>query len=82
VEECDTPKQSNNYDCGVFAIGFAEALTSNKYTCITLNDTGTGTDYNSSQLQQYFEDNGEHETFASNLRATNLKYISEHLDDE
>ena len=80
MEECDTPKQSNNYDCGVFAIGFAEALTSNKYTCITLNDTGT--DYSSSQLQQHFEDNGGHETFASGLRATNLKYIREHLHDE
>ena len=68
VVECQAPQQSNGYDCGVFTLGFAEALlrlsrdnfVSNKSI---LNEKAIDTAFSS-----YFIDMGGHIHFASNLR--------------
>ena len=61
VVECKTPQQRNGYDCGVLALGFAEALSS-------CDDHGSTKEQYESMLQSNFETNGGHETFALGLR--------------
>lgn len=60
VVECKTPQQTNGYDCGVLALGFAEALSA----C----DHGFAKEHYESMLQSHFETNGGHENFALGLR--------------
>jgi Ulp1 family protease len=76
VIECQTPQQRNGYDCGILALGFAEALTT------TINaDSREEEDndddiingekeekYYESLLQRYFDKHGGHEDFALRLR--------------
>ena len=78
VEECETPQQKNTYDCGLFALGFAEALTSPKYNyCIVLDETGTK--YDGSQLQKYIDESGGFR-FASKLRSRIAHYIHQMME--
>ena len=61
VVECKTPQQRNGYDCGVLALGFAEALS-------VCDDHGFAKEHYESMLQSHFETNGGHENFALGLR--------------
>ena len=59
VLECRTPQQRTGYDCGVFALGFADALfASDDFV----------KEHNEAVLQSHFEENGGHEQFVSGLR--------------
>ena len=73
VEECKTPQQKNTFDCGLFALGFAEALTSPKYNYCIIQDE-TGTKYDGSQLQKCFDASGGFQ-FALKLRSRIACYI-------
>ncbi|KAL9189998.1 hypothetical protein ACHAXT_009673 [Thalassiosira profunda] len=61
VTECTTPQQRNGYDCGVLTLGFADALSSD-------HGFGVAAEHRESLLETYFEGNGGHEKFASELR--------------
>ena len=75
VIECQTPQQRNGYDCGILALGFAEALTTTINTVSREeendNDIINGKKekkYYESLLQRYFDKHGGHEDFALRLR--------------
>ena len=76
VIECQTPQQRNGYDCGILALGFAEALTSTTINTDSReeengNDIINGEKekkYYESLLQRYFDKHGGHEDFALRLR--------------
>jgi len=59
VFECNAPQQQNGYDCGVLALGNAEALS----TC----HSGSRKEYEAA-VQTHFKENGGHGTFALSLR--------------
>jgi hypothetical protein len=61
VVECQTPQQQNGYDCGLFALGFAEALSKTDEHFIVKENC-------ESLLQSHFEKNGGHRDFALRLR--------------
>mmetsp|Transcript_14938 Transcript_14938/g.32421 ORF Transcript_14938/g.32421 Transcript_14938/m.32421 type:complete len:303 (+) Transcript_14938:17-925(+) len=61
VLECQTPQQRNGYDCGVFALGFTEALSAS-------DDYGFVKEDHEALLQSHFEEKGGHGEFASGLR--------------
>eukprot|EP00578_Thalassiosira_sp_NH16_P022821 CAMPEP_0181104694 /NCGR_PEP_ID=MMETSP1071-20121207/15569_1 /TAXON_ID=35127 /ORGANISM="Thalassiosira sp., Strain NH16" /LENGTH=309 /DNA_ID=CAMNT_0023187919 /DNA_START=110 /DNA_END=1036 /DNA_ORIENTATION=- len=61
VLECETPQQRNGYDCGIFALGFADALSAaNEYPFIK--------EHHEAFLQSHFEENGGQGDFAPSLR--------------
>ena len=70
VIECQTPQQRNGYDCGVLALGFAEALATINTDSREENDdiNGKKEKYYESLLQSYFDKHGGHEDFALRLR--------------
>ncbi|KAL7543755.1 hypothetical protein ACHAXR_013447 [Thalassiosira sp. AJA248-18] len=61
VLECQTPQQKNGYDCGVLALGFAEALSES-------DDYGFVKGQYEALLQSDFEGKGGHGEFAYGLR--------------
>jgi len=61
VVECQTPQQQNGYDCGLFALGFAEALSGTDEHFIVKEDC-------EGLLQNHFENNGGQGDFALRLR--------------
>lgn len=61
VLECQTPQQNNGYDCGVFALGFTDALSSS-------NDYGFMKEQHESLLQSHCEEEGGQGDFALGLR--------------
>lgn len=68
VIECQTPQQRNGYDCGVLALGFAEALTNTTDRVEDDNLNAKKKKYYESLLQSYFDKHGGHEYFALRLR--------------
>ena len=60
VFECNAPQQQNGYDCGVLALGNAEALS-------TCHSGSTRKEYEAA-VQTHFKKNGGHGTFALSLR--------------
>lgn len=60
VVECKTPQQYNGYDCGLMALGLAEALS--------LQPFGVGKSEQEKELHSQFELMGGKDKFASNLR--------------
>jgi Ulp1 family protease len=63
---CVSPQQDNEFDCGLFVLGFAEALTISEYECIKLLE-GSGTTYDSNALNEYF--NSVNGLWAPDLRS-------------
>ena len=61
VVECGAPQQKNGYDCGVFALGFAEALFDS-------DDYGFVREQHEGLLRVEFNERGGQEGFASGLR--------------
>ncbi|KAL7524155.1 hypothetical protein ACHAWF_000836 [Thalassiosira exigua] len=61
VEECKTPQQRNGHDCGLHALGSAEALCASE-------DYGFLKEEHEDIVRRHFEENGGHAEFASNLR--------------
>jgi hypothetical protein len=72
VDNCITPQQQNNFDCGIFVAGFAKALTDQN--CITFDENGS-TVYHPSALAKYFEKKDGDKDFVSNLRGEMLKHV-------
>jgi hypothetical protein len=76
VIECQTPQQRNGYDCGILALGFAEALTTTINTTVSRREEENDDiiigkkeeKYYESLLQRYFDKHGGHEEFALRLR--------------
>jgi hypothetical protein len=76
VIECQTPQQRNGYDCGILALGFAEALTTTINTDSREEEENDDDiingdkeeKYYESLLQRYFDKHGGHEDFALRLR--------------
>lgn len=70
VVECQTPQQNNGYDCGVFMLGFAEALA--------LDDSGFGSQIEyETALKTRFDAMGGQKRFASGLRKSMAVVIRE-----
>jgi len=78
VVECITPQQGNGYDCGVFACGFAEALSS----CASLSSSDDTIENENckkryeSILKGHFDERGGQEEFAKGLRKSMSDDIS------
>lgn len=71
---CKTPQQKNGYDCGLFALRFAEALSNNR--CIKImSEFVDGTIFDSNSLKEYFDEKGGDAEFAPNLRREMLDYL-------
>ena len=77
VDRCTSPQQKNGFDCGLFVLGIAKHLTGNN-NCISLVDGKTS--YDSKKLDDYFQENGGHESFASDLRSSMLEYVLKHVE--
>jgi Ulp1 family protease len=54
IDQCESPQQDNEFDCGLFVLGFAEALTNLECKCIKLLEGG-GSTYDSNALNEYFK---------------------------
>jgi len=66
VCSCPSPQQSNGYDCGIFALGVAEALSEKS---LPASSVGLGIiKYCEQELARFVEDNGGVK-FATNMRA-------------
>ena len=76
VDRCTSPQQKNGFDCGLFVLGIAKHLTGND--CISLVDGKTK--YDSKKLDDYFQENGGDESFASDLRSSMLEYVLKHVE--
>jgi hypothetical protein len=73
VEECQVPQQYNGYDCGLFALGFAEALASSppKFPHPDGNFATTNLEtkeFHEAAVRAHFEENGGPESYALGLR--------------
>ncbi len=69
--ECFVPKQNNGYDCGVFALGFAEAISSASMQQLYPDgkiDRATTTEVHEAVVRAHFEANGGSEAYALRLR--------------
>ena len=71
VEECAVPKQNNGYDCGVFALGFAEAISSASMQQLYPDgkiDRATTKEAYEAVVRAHFEANGGSEAYTLRLR--------------
>lgn len=72
VTECQVPQQSNGFDCGLYTLGFSEALLrrSNDNSCGSSNNKNDGLLEVSIEtaIASYMSDMGGQIDFASNLR--------------
>ncbi|KAL3763894.1 hypothetical protein ACHAWU_003360 [Discostella pseudostelligera] len=74
IEECAVPQQNNGYDCGLFALGFAEALASSppKFPYpdgnFATTNLETKKEFHEAAVRAYFDENGGPESYASGLR--------------
>jgi hypothetical protein len=71
VVECLVPKQNNGYDCGIFALGFAEAILSASMQQLYPDgkmDRPTKKEVHEAIVRAHFETNGGPEAYASRLR--------------
>ena len=71
VEKCSVRQQKNGYDCGLFLLRFAEALSNND--CIRISDGGTSFD------RKKLEESLGGEEIGPTLRGQMLDYLLPHL---
>ena len=60
IEKCEAPQQSNGYNCGLYVLLFADALSKDNNECINSHDT-KGTEYNQQSLTHIFSGVGRGE---------------------
>ena len=71
VVECQVPQQNNGYDCGVYALGYAEAMSSASTQQLYPDgkiDRATTREVYEAVVRAHFEANGGPEAYALRLR--------------
>ena len=79
IEKCEAPQQSNGYNCGLYVLLFADALSKDNNECINSHDT-KGTEYNQQSLTHIFSGVNSSATAASNLRCEILQRLLSHIE--